>query len=109
MLDYLHPHQLCVIYVKCVNLNKGVTDGSHVCACTCFPSFFVASNATEKVSIAFGYVLSLYQCRLLPATSTSIFRPTVMRKAANRVAMSACGKQLLYCVTCSAGVYRHIW
>ena len=53
-----------------------------------FPLFFVASNATEKVSIAFGYVLSLYRRRLLPAASTSIFHPTVMRKAANGAAVS---------------------
>ena len=45
-----------------------------------FPPFFVASNATEKVSIAFGYVLSLYRRRLLPAASTSVLHPTVMRK-----------------------------
>ena len=84
---------------------KGVTDGSHVCACTCF-SFFVASNATKKVSIALGYVLSLYHRRLLPAAFTSNFPPD--RDAEGTNGAAECGEQLLYCVTCSAGVYRNI-
>ena len=40
-----------------------------------FP-LFVASNATEKVSIAFGYVLSLYRRRLLLAASTTEYFPS---------------------------------
>ena len=31
-----------------------------MCACTCF-SFFVAFNATKKVSIAFGYDLDTFE------------------------------------------------
>ena len=79
MLDYLHPHQLCIIYVKCVKQKVSLTEV--MCAPVHVLLFFVASNATEKVSIAFGYVLSLYHRRLFPAASTSIFHPTVMWKA----------------------------
>ena len=51
--------------------------------------FFVASNATEKVSIAFGYILSLYvPSSLVAGCFYQYFPPDRDAEGTNEVAMS---------------------